>query len=40
MVSARLGLAARTRGFVQDQHTPTMFAVRDLVKDLDLGLRM
>jgi 3-hydroxyisobutyrate dehydrogenase-like beta-hydroxyacid dehydrogenase len=32
------GLAARERGFVQDQHTPTKFAVRDLVKDLDLGL--
>ncbi len=32
------GLAARERGFLQDQHTPTMFAVRDLVKDLDLGL--
>ena len=33
------GLAAREHGFLQDQHTPTMFAVRDLVKDLDLGLR-
>jgi len=33
------GLAARERGFVQDQHTPTMFAVRDLVKDLDLSLQ-
>ena len=33
------GLAARESGFLQDQHTPTMFAVRDLVKDLDLGLR-
>jgi 3-hydroxyisobutyrate dehydrogenase-like beta-hydroxyacid dehydrogenase len=33
------GLAARERGFLQDQHTPTMFAVRDLVKDLALGLR-
>jgi 3-hydroxyisobutyrate dehydrogenase-like beta-hydroxyacid dehydrogenase len=32
------GLAARERGFLQDEHTPTMFAVRDLVKDLDLGL--
>jgi 3-hydroxyisobutyrate dehydrogenase-like beta-hydroxyacid dehydrogenase len=31
------GLAARERGFLQDQHTPTMFAVRDLVKDLDLA---
>jgi 3-hydroxyisobutyrate dehydrogenase-like beta-hydroxyacid dehydrogenase len=34
------GLAARERGLVQDQHTPTMFAVRDLVKDLDLGLHV
>jgi 3-hydroxyisobutyrate dehydrogenase len=33
-------LAARERGFLHDQHTPTMFAVRDLVKDLDLGLRV
>ena len=33
------GLAARERGFLHDQHTPTMFAVRDLVKDLDLALR-
>jgi 3-hydroxyisobutyrate dehydrogenase-like beta-hydroxyacid dehydrogenase len=33
------GLAVRKRGFLQDQHTPTMFAIRDLVKDLDLGLR-
>ena len=32
------GLAVRERGFLHDQHTPTMFAVRDLVKDLDLGL--
>jgi 3-hydroxyisobutyrate dehydrogenase-like beta-hydroxyacid dehydrogenase len=32
------GLAAREHGFLHDQHTPTMFAVRDLVKDLDLGL--
>jgi 3-hydroxyisobutyrate dehydrogenase-like beta-hydroxyacid dehydrogenase len=33
------GLAARECGFLHEQHTPTMFAVRDLVKDLDLGLR-
>ena len=33
------GLAAREHGFLQNQHTPTMFAVRDLVKDLDLGVR-
>jgi 3-hydroxyisobutyrate dehydrogenase-like beta-hydroxyacid dehydrogenase len=34
------GLAVRERGFLYGQHTPPMFAVRDLVKDLDLGLRM
>jgi 3-hydroxyisobutyrate dehydrogenase len=34
------GLRARERGFLHDQHTPTMFAVRDLVKDLDLALRV
>ena len=34
------GLAARERGFLHDEHTPTMFAVRDLLKDLDLGLRV
>ncbi|MGA8207197.1 MAG: NAD(P)-dependent oxidoreductase [Candidatus Dormiibacterota bacterium] len=34
------GLAARESGFLQDQYRPTMFAVRDLVKDLDLGLRL
>jgi 3-hydroxyisobutyrate dehydrogenase-like beta-hydroxyacid dehydrogenase len=33
------GLGARERGFLHDEHTPTMFAVRDLLKDLDLGLR-
>ncbi|TMF15783.1 MAG: NAD(P)-dependent oxidoreductase [Chloroflexi bacterium] len=33
------GLAVRERGFLHDQHTPTMFALRDVVKDLDLGLR-
>jgi 3-hydroxyisobutyrate dehydrogenase-like beta-hydroxyacid dehydrogenase len=32
------GLAAREHGFLHGQHTPTMFAVRDLVKDLDLAL--
>ena len=32
------GLAARERGFLHDEHTPTMFAVRDLVKDLDLAV--
>ena len=34
------GLAAREHGFLDDQHTPTMFAVRDLLKDLELGLRL
>lgn len=33
------GLAVRERGFLHDLHTPPMFAVRDLVKDLDLALR-
>jgi 3-hydroxyisobutyrate dehydrogenase len=33
------GLGVRERGFLHDEHTPTMFAVRDLLKDLDLGLR-
>ncbi len=34
------GLAAREAGFLHEQFRPTMFAVRDLVKDLDLGLRV
>jgi 3-hydroxyisobutyrate dehydrogenase-like beta-hydroxyacid dehydrogenase len=33
------GLAVRERGFVHHRHTPPMFTVSDLVKDLDLGLR-
>ena len=33
------GLAARERGFLHRQHMPTMFAVRDLVKDLDLAVQ-
>jgi 3-hydroxyisobutyrate dehydrogenase-like beta-hydroxyacid dehydrogenase len=33
------GLAVRERGFVHRQHTPTMFAVRDLLKDLDLSVQ-
>jgi 3-hydroxyisobutyrate dehydrogenase len=33
------GLGVRERGFLHDEHTPTMFAVRDLLKDLDLGLK-
>jgi 3-hydroxyisobutyrate dehydrogenase-like beta-hydroxyacid dehydrogenase len=31
-------LNAREPGFLRDQHQPTMFAVRDLLKDLDLAL--
>ena len=33
-------LKAREAGFLRDQHQPTMFAVRDLVKDLDLALNL
>ena len=32
------GLEARKAGYLQDTHAPAMFAVRDLLKDLDLGL--
>ena len=31
-------LKAREAGFMRDQHEPTMFAVHDLVKDLELAL--
>ena len=31
-------LAARRHGFVEDRHEPTLFALRDLRKDLDLAL--
>jgi 3-hydroxyisobutyrate dehydrogenase-like beta-hydroxyacid dehydrogenase len=31
-------LKAREAGFMRDQHEPTMFAIHDLVKDLDLAL--
>ena len=39
-VLARLApvLAARRPGFVEDRHEPTLFALRDLRKDLDLAL--
>jgi 3-hydroxyisobutyrate dehydrogenase len=33
-------LKAREPGFMRDQHEPTMFAVHDLVKDLELALDM
>jgi 3-hydroxyisobutyrate dehydrogenase-like beta-hydroxyacid dehydrogenase len=32
------GLKLREAGFVKNVHEPAMFAVRDLLKDLDLGL--
>ena len=32
------GLKLRERGFLENVHQPAMFAVRDLLKDLDLGL--
>jgi 3-hydroxyisobutyrate dehydrogenase-like beta-hydroxyacid dehydrogenase len=31
-------LSARHRGFVEDRHEPTLFALRDLRKDLDLAV--
>jgi 3-hydroxyisobutyrate dehydrogenase-like beta-hydroxyacid dehydrogenase len=31
-------LAIRRAGFLEDRHQPTMFALRDLRKDLDLAL--
>src|SRR5205085_2313778 len=34
------GLKARQAGFLENVHEPAMFAVRDLVKDLDLGLAL
>jgi 3-hydroxyisobutyrate dehydrogenase len=34
------GLKVREAGFVKNVHEPAMFAVRDLLKDLDLGLAM
>jgi 3-hydroxyisobutyrate dehydrogenase len=34
------GLKLREAGFVKHQHEPTMFAVRDLLKDLDLALAL
>ena len=33
-------IKAREAGFLHGQHQPTMFAVRDLVKDLDLALNV
>jgi 3-hydroxyisobutyrate dehydrogenase len=34
------GLKVREAGFVRNTYEPTMFAVRDLLKDLDLGLAL
>jgi 3-hydroxyisobutyrate dehydrogenase-like beta-hydroxyacid dehydrogenase len=33
-------LEARRAGLIEDRHTPTQFALRDLRKDLDLALRL
>jgi len=33
-------LAMRGAGYVEDRHEPTMFALRDLLKDLDLALEV
>ena len=34
------GLRVREAGFVRNIHEPTLFAVRDILKDLDLGLAL
>ena len=34
------GLKVREAGFIRNIHEPTMFAVRDILKDLDLGLAL
>ena len=34
------GLKMRKAGFLDNVHGPAMFAVRDLLKDLDLGLAL
>jgi 3-hydroxyisobutyrate dehydrogenase-like beta-hydroxyacid dehydrogenase len=41
-VSARICpvLNARRDGYLRSAHTPTLFAVRDLIKDLELALTM
>ena len=33
-------IAARRHGFVEDRHEPTLFALRDLRKDLDLAIAL
>jgi 3-hydroxyisobutyrate dehydrogenase len=34
------GLKAREAGFLRNVHEPAMFAIRDMLKDLDLGLAL
>jgi len=33
-------ITARRPGFVEDRHEPTLFALRDLRKDLDLAIAL
>ena len=40
LTRAAPGLKLREAGFLRNVHDPAMFAVRDLLKDLDLGLAM
>jgi 3-hydroxyisobutyrate dehydrogenase-like beta-hydroxyacid dehydrogenase len=40
LTRAAPGLRAREAGFVRHQYGPAMFATRDLLKDLDLGLQL
>jgi 3-hydroxyisobutyrate dehydrogenase-like beta-hydroxyacid dehydrogenase len=40
LTRAAPGLKAREAGFLRNTHEPTMFAMRDLLKDLDLGLSL
>jgi 3-hydroxyisobutyrate dehydrogenase-like beta-hydroxyacid dehydrogenase len=40
LTRAAPGLKVREAGFVRHQHQPAMFNTRDIVKDLDLGLRL
>jgi len=40
LTRAAPGLKIREAGFLRHVHEPTMFAVRDLLKDLDLGLSL
>jgi 3-hydroxyisobutyrate dehydrogenase-like beta-hydroxyacid dehydrogenase len=40
LTRAAPGLQARRAGLIEDRHTPPMFAMRDLRKDLDLALAL